>query len=112
MTGAFLVWAQGARAQAPAGPVTAAPTQSSPAARPQAPLPPPRQSILGAWKLNKDESDDMHNRSQDSRGSKGGGYGGRRGGGGWPGGGGGGRRGGYGGRRKGEQRPQKKELVG
>ena len=113
VAGALLICSQSARAQAPAGPVAAPPPGTATAAKApeQAPLPPPRQSILGAWKLNKDESDDMRNRSQDSRGSNGGGYGGRRGGGGWPGGGGGGRRGGYGGGESDEQRQQMHELL-
>ena len=103
-----------ARAQAPAGPVSTPPPGTMPAAKPQepAPLPPPRQSILGAWKLNRDESDDMRNRSQDSRGSGGGGYGGRRGGGGWPGGGGyGGHRGGMGGGESDQDRQKMHELL-
>ena len=85
-------------AQAPAGPMTSAPQPASGTAAkaPEPPpLPPPRQSILGAWKLNRDESDDMRNRPQDSDN---GGYSGRRSGGNWPGSGGGG---GYGGRRGG-----------
>ncbi len=106
-----------AAGQAPAGPVTA-PPQGAPvaAAKPQeqTPLPPPRQSILGAWKLNRDGSDDPRKRMEESRGSSGGGYGGRRGGGGWPGGGGGG---GYGGRRgryggeSDEERQKMRELL-
>jgi hypothetical protein len=98
-------------AQAPAGPVVA-PPQPVGASTAKAPepvsLPPPRQSILGAWKLNKDENDDPRKRSEDSRGSSGGG---RRPGGGWPGGGGmGGRRGGYGGESD-EQRQKMRELF-
>lgn len=83
-------------AQSPAGPVGAPPPGSVPAAKaPEPPpLPPPRQTILGAWVLNRDESDDPRSRMRDSQDSSGG-YGGRRGGGNWPGG--GGRRGGYGG---------------
>lgn len=109
-----LVFSGAAAAQAPAGPVSAPPPGTMPAAKPQdaAPLPPPRQSILGAWKLNRDESDDNRNRSQDSRGSGGGGYGGRRGGGGWPGGGGyGGHRGGMGGGESDEERQKMHELL-
>ena len=90
-------------AQAPAGPLPAEspqPSASSPAARQQAPAPEvqPRSSILGAWKLNPDESDDPRKKMQDARRSGGGGnrgggirmgvpgmgggpYGGRRGGG-------------------------------
>jgi hypothetical protein len=77
-------------AQAPAGPLPAAPSQPAPAstAKPQEPAPPPRTAILGAWKLNRDESDDPRKRPEDDRGSNNGGYGGgRRTGGGWPGGG-------------------------
>ena len=90
-------------AQAPAGPIPAATPQPVPtsAAKPQAPvpLPPPRTNILGAWKFNADDSDDVRKKMQDSRGSNGGGRGGMGGGhgrigGGYPGGG----RGGYGGR--------------
>jgi len=90
------------RAQAPAGPLPAATPQApaSPDARPQAPIATvkPRTSILGAWKLNRDESDDPRKKTQDARGANGGGggrggvrmgipgmgggpYGGRRGGG-------------------------------
>jgi hypothetical protein len=66
------------------------------AAKPVAPLPPPRTTILGAWKLNRDESDDPSSREQKSSGSNSGGSGGRHGGIGigYPGGG----HGGYGGR--------------
>jgi len=100
-----------AAAQAPAGPVGPPPQAAgAPAAKPPEPKPlvPPRQTILGAWKLNRDESDDMRNRSQDSSG---GGYGGRRGGGGWPGGGGnGGHRSGMGGESD-EQRQKMQELL-
>ncbi|HKW34618.1 MAG TPA: hypothetical protein VJN92_16530 [Candidatus Acidoferrum sp.] len=112
LTGALLVCAQSSRAQAPAGPVAAPPPGTAPAAKaPEpTPLPSPRQSILGAWKLNRDESDDPHQRVQDSRDSNSGGYGGRRGGGGWPGSG-GGRRGGYGGGESDEDRQKMHELL-
>jgi len=97
------------RAQAPAGPMTGAPPQPTSASRPQeqAPLPPPRTTILGNWKLNRDESDGPRNRRQDSGGSNGGGYGGRRGGmgGGYPGGG----HGGYG-RRGGESDEERQKM--
>jgi hypothetical protein len=106
------------RAQAPPGPLSSAPPQPAPAttAKPQqqAPEPPPRTTILGAWKLNRDESDDPRKRRQDSGGSNGGsggGYGGRRGGtgGGYPGGG----HGGYGGRsgESDEERQKMHELL-
>jgi hypothetical protein len=75
----------GARGQAPAGPLPAAQPQppSSPDARPQertqsAPVK-PRSSIMGAWKLNADESDDPRKKMHDARGG-GGGQGGGRGG--------------------------------
>jgi len=77
-------WAASARAQAPPGPLPAAQPQpsSSPEARPPEPVAPvkPRTSILGAWKLNHDESDDPRKRMQDARGgnSGGGGRGGVR----------------------------------
>jgi len=96
------------RAQAPAGPVKGAPPQPASAGRPQeqAPLPPLRTTILGRWKLNRDESDDPRRRRQDSGGSNGGGYGGRRGGmgGGYPGGG----HGGYG--RRGESDEERQKM--
>src|SRR5881397_1537963 len=103
-----------AHAQAPSGPITAAPAQPAhgPGANAQnsAPLPAPRTTILGAWKFNPDDSDDPRKRREDSRGSNGG-YGGGRGrmGGGYPGGG----RGGYG-RRGGEsdeERQKTHELL-
>ena len=88
----------GAGTQSPPGPMTGAPPQPVPAAaaKPTPPLPPPRTTILGTWKLNRDESNDTGNRTQNSGGSHGGGSGGRRGGIGigYPGGG----QGGYGGR--------------
>src|SRR5882762_5889623 len=69
-------WATGVRAQAPAGPLPAAQPQqsSSPEARPQAQSAPvkPRTSILGAWKLNRDESDDPRKKMQEARGANGG----------------------------------------
>jgi len=77
-------WPISTRAQAPAGPLPAAQPQppSSPEARPQAQAPQvqPRTSILGAWKLNRDESDDPRKKMQDTRGANGGGGGGGRGG--------------------------------
>src|SRR5229473_2567192 len=81
-------WPAGARAQAPAGPLPAAQPQppSSPDTRPpeqRAPVK-PRTSILGGWKLNRDESDDPRKKMQDARsadnGRGGGGGGGGRGG--------------------------------
>ena len=64
-------------AQAPAGPLPAGPAQPSDASavRPQPSTVEvkPRTSILGAWKLNRDESDDPRRKMQDARGSGGGG---------------------------------------
>jgi len=80
----LLGWLAAARGQAPAGPLPAAQPQppSSPEARPQeqqsAPVK-PRTSIMGAWKLNQDESDNPRKKMQDARGT-GGGQGGGRGG--------------------------------
>src|SRR6266446_7711253 len=97
------VWPTDATAQAPAGPLPAAQPQPPSArdARPREQSAPvkPRTSILGAWKLNRDESDDPRKKMQEARGGNGGGggrggvrmgvpgmgggpYGGRRGGGG------------------------------
>jgi len=105
-----LVAAEVTYAQAPSGPITAAPRPAGvPAANAPnpVPLPAPRTTILGAWKLNPDESDDPRRRREDSRGSTGG-YGGGRG---RMGGGGGG----YGGRRgageSDEQREKMRELL-
>src|SRR6266576_614262 len=100
--------------QAPPGPVPAGQPQPVPAseAKPQeqSPLPPPRTTILGAWKFNADESDDPSKRRKDSRGSNGGGNGGGRGRMG-----GSGRGGGYGGRGGGgetdEERQKMHELL-
>jgi len=99
----LLCWPTGTRAQAPAGPLPAAQSQapsSSQEVQPQQQSAPvkPRTSILGAWKFNRDESDDARQKMQDARGGggRGGGggvrmgipgmgggpYGGRRGGGG------------------------------
>jgi hypothetical protein len=91
-----LLAAEGAYAQAPSGPITAAPVRSGPApAAAPVPAPAPRTTILGAWKLNLDDSDDPSTRRQETQDSNGG-YGGRHGGigGGYPGGGNGGHRGG------------------
>src|SRR2546427_12120831 len=94
--------------QAPPGPVPAGQPQPVPAseAKPQEqiPAPPPRTTILGAWKFNPDESDDPSKRRQDSRGSNGGGSGGGRGRMG-----GGGRGGGYGGRGGGGESDEERE---
>jgi hypothetical protein len=116
IAGLSLIASMATYAQAPAGPLTGVPTQPGPAtdAKPPAPLPPPRTTILGAWKFNRDESDDPRKRSEDDRGSNNGGYGGRRGGGGYPGGGyPGGGRGGYGGPRgeSDEERQKMHELL-
>jgi hypothetical protein len=74
---ALLCWPAGTRAQAPAGPLPAAQSQqpSSPEVRTQeqsAPPVKPRTSIMGTWKLNRDESDDARKKMQDARGGDGG----------------------------------------
>ncbi len=99
-SGLSLVLPSAICAQAPAGPLPAAPSQPGPrspspsATRPQEQTPQqkPRTVILGAWKLNRDESDDPRKKTQEARSPNGG----RRGGvgGGYP----GGPHGGYGGR--------------
>jgi hypothetical protein len=101
--------------QAPPGPLPGAQPQPVPAssAKPeeQIPEPPPRTTILGAWKFNPDESDDPRKRTQNSGGPRGGGPGGGRGriGVGYPGGG----HGGYGGRggESDEERQKMHELF-
>jgi hypothetical protein len=96
------------RAQSPAGPLPQVESKDAPpAVKPSAPPVQPRTTILGAWKLNRDESDDSRKQRQDSGGSRGGGYGGRRGGmgGGYPGGG----HGGYG-RRGGESDEERQKM--
>src|SRR6266404_7353335 len=98
-----------AHEQSPSGPITTAPAQQAPAVTAQnsAPLPPPRTTILGAWKFNPDDSDDPRKRRQDSQDSNGG-YGGGRGrmGGGYPGG-----HGGYGGRRGGVESDEERQKM-
>jgi hypothetical protein len=105
-----LLAAEATLGQAPSGPITAAPSQTAPATatnRSNPAPPPPRTTILGAWKFNPDESDDPRKRREGSRGSNGGYSGGR----GRMGGGGGG----YGGRRSSgesdEQREKMRELY-
>jgi hypothetical protein len=118
--GVSLVLPSANYAQAPAGPLPAAPPQPAPpsAAKPQEQTPQqkPRTVILGAWKLNRDESDDLRRKTQEARspsGGSGGGYGGRRGGigigGGYP----GGPHVGYGGRggESDEERQKMQELL-
>src|SRR5258708_35108995 len=69
-----LLGAGAADAQSASGPITTAPAQSAPAATAQnsAPLPPPRTTILCAWKFNPDDSDDPRNRRHDSQDPNGG----------------------------------------
>ena len=101
-----------AHAQAPSGPIAAAPAQPAPGTSPNASNPapalPPRTTILGAWKFNPDDSDDPRKRRQSSQDSNGG-YGGGRGrmGGGYPGGG----HGGYGGRRGGGESDEERKKM-
>ena len=65
LLGAWLVFAGTAFAQAPPGPIAPVASQRSSSEPP--PPPPvkivPRTNILGAWKLNRDESDDPKARS-------------------------------------------------
>jgi hypothetical protein len=112
LLGAMFVGSPGLlRAQAPPGPLPPTQPVDSPqpsTVKPQVQKPPaqPRTTILGAWKLDRDDSDDPRKKMQEARGNEGpGGYGGnRRMGGGYPGGGyPGGGGGGYGGRRMGSQ---------
>jgi hypothetical protein len=107
-----LLAAEATFAQAPSGPITAAPSQAAPVPAPKpVPLPPPRTTILGAWKFDADDSDDPNKRRREPQDSNGG-YGGGRGrvGGGYPGGG-----HGYGGRHGGgesdEERQKMHELL-
>jgi len=110
LSGAWLLGSGMVLAQAPPGPLTPPPTDATaasapPPAAPKKPEVQPRKSILGAWKFNKDESDDGRAKLKQSREAENtnrgnGGYGGPRRGGGWPGGpmggpGSGGPRGGY-----------------
>src|SRR5208282_3465209 len=87
---------------APAQSQEQSPAQSpQPAAKPKQPQVPPRTTLAGAWKLNRDESDDPQQRvrsAESSSSSTAGGYpGGNYPGGGYPGGPGGGYPGGPGG---------------
>jgi len=103
---AILLLAGAGLAQAPPGPI--APAEAPPGYNPAPPPPPvkvtPRKTMFGAWKLNRDESDDPRQKVQqahDNSGQNRGGGNSRVGVGGWPGGGMGG--GGMGG---GPHRPQ------
>jgi hypothetical protein len=99
-------------AQAPAGPLPGGVPQDGPLAAPPKAKPAvkPREVILGAWILNREDSDSPRDQEEQSRGGRGGGYGGGRPGGGYPGGGGG--RGGYGGRGESEEdRAKVRELM-
>jgi len=117
MSGVVLLLGPGtARGQAPPGPLPQVESKDTapPAAKGQPPKPAvkPRTSILGAWKLDTDESDDARRKMQEARrNGNNGGYGGnRRMGGGYPG-------GGYGGPRRGgqgesdEERERMQELF-
>jgi hypothetical protein len=92
-------------AQAPPGPI--APTEAPAGYNPAPPPPPvkvtPRKTMFGAWKLNRDDSDDPRQKVQqahDNSGQNRGGGSSRVGIGGWPGGGMGGGGGGMGGNRR------------
>jgi hypothetical protein len=94
------------RAQAPPGPQPGRVPTDGPVAPPPKPKPmvKPRQAILGAWILNKEDSDEPRDRDEQSQGGRGG-SGGRIG---YPGGG----RGGYGGRgESAEDRERIHELM-
>jgi len=91
VSGACLVCAWAAKAQAPPGPLAAPPSEVSstnapaPPAIPKKPEARPRPNILGDWQFNKDDSDDARQKLKNSReadnsnrGSNNGGYGGPR----------------------------------
>ena len=87
--GLGLVVAQNLHAQAPPGPIQPAPSAASSTAPSTPPVKriEPRKNILGAWQLNRDESDDPRQRSNQRKAND---SGGNPGGGprlGWPGGG-------------------------
>jgi hypothetical protein len=107
IAGSCLVAAGALHAQAPPGPLPAGQPQQVPGAeaKPLPPPSPPRQTILGVWKLNRDESDDPRKRRQDDSDSNGGSGGGRRSAGGWPGGGHGGH-----GRPRGESDEERQKM--
>lgn len=95
LSGACLAGAWLAKAQAPPGPLAPPPGQPSvvdvPTPAPKKPEAKPRTNILGAWKFNKDDSDDAREKLKQSRqtdNTNRGGMGGPRMGGPWPGGGG------------------------
>jgi hypothetical protein len=104
-------------AQAPPGPLPQTASQDPPpAVKPAAPPVKPRTSILGGWKLNKDDSDDPRQKMQQARGSSGNSGGSGRGGlgGGFPGvgmGRGGGGRGGNRGGESDDDRGKMQEFV-
>lgn len=86
LNSAWLFGAAALWAQAPPGPIT--PPPSAPGSVEAAPPPPkkpvlpPRKNILGAWRFNKDESDDPRQKARqqdpDNGNRGGGGYGGPR----------------------------------
>jgi len=90
IAGMGLAVASAAFAQAPPGPITPPPdaVSDAPPTRPPVKIT-PRKNILGAWRLNRDDSDDPHQKSNqrkvNSPNSNSGGLGGPRIG--WPGGG-------------------------
>jgi hypothetical protein len=90
---AWLLPLKASLAQAPPGPQPRVTPEGGPPPPPvrQTPRVKPRQTILGGWVLNPDESDNPRDKAQQSHGGRGGYGGGRPGG--YPGG-----RGGYGGR--------------
>src|SRR5262249_56371157 len=84
LMGAALLFAGVILAQAPPGPITPPPSTADPNAPPprQPARMQPRKNILGAWRLNRDESDDpktsSNQRKVNDPSSSHGGYGGPR----------------------------------
>lgn len=67
---ALLIFPFFAAAQAPPGPIQGQPPQpASPSAKPPQPVPEvkPRTTIFGAWKLDREESDDARKKLEDAR---------------------------------------------
>ena len=98
-----------ASAQAPPGPLPPPPSYKAPAGAPVPKKPelPARKNILGAWRINKDESEDGRAKLRQAReaANRNRGYGGPRTGGPWPGG------GGYGGSRSEDESDGLGDLI-
>jgi hypothetical protein len=81
MVGALcLAWVGSGNAQAPPGPIQPAPgsvpTEGAPPPAPKQPEAKPRNNILGDWKLNPQESDNLRDKLQQARENSGGNRGG------------------------------------